>query len=360
LILEGVCIVRIAVVRNRDNKEVIGRFGRPCPEVYGKQAVQRVMDALRAAGHVVGVFEGDMSMLPALREFLPPDPSTGKPGGLVFNMSYGIQGDCRYTHVPAMLEMAGIPYTGSSPLGHTLALDKVVTKILMIEAGVPTPAFAVHSGPGGDVSRLRYPMVVKPRHESSSFGLRLVNTREELDNAVATIVEQYQQEALVEEYIHGREIAVGIIGNAPGVCLPLVEVDFGGRHVSMMTYADKMHQSQDEPTRVCPAPVPESLAEKLRDISLRTFNACHCRDYSRVDIRVSERGEPFVLEINSMASLGWGGAYVLAARHAGYNFPELVGAIVDAAHRRYFKSPAPAGDSVGAGLPAAGTTGELP
>ena len=339
--------MRIAVVRNRDNKGVIGHFGRPCPEVYGKQAVQRVMDALREGGHDVRVFEGDMSMLPALKEFLPPDSSTGQPSGLVFNMSYGIQGDCRYTHVPAMLEMAGLPYTGSSPLGHTLALDKVVTKILMIDAGVPTPRFAVHSGPGDDIAGLKFPLVVKPRHESSSFGLRLVNTRTDLDSAVETVVEQYQQEALVEEYVHGREVAVGILGNAPGSCLPLVEVDFGGRHLSMMTYADKMHQSQDEPMRICPAPVDERLAERLREISLKTFKACHCRDYSRVDIRLSEQGEPYVLEINSMASLGWGGAYVMAARHAGFSFSELVCAIVDSAHCRYFHKPA-ARDAVGA------------
>ena len=333
--------MRIAVVRNRDNQGVIGAFGRPCPEIYGKQAVQRVMDALREGGHDVRVFEGDMTMLPALKEYLPPDPDTNRPGGLVFNMSYGVQGDCRYTHVPAMLEMAGLPYTGSSPLGHTLALDKVVTKILMIEAGVPTPKFAVLAGPGGDVSKLEYPLIVKPRHESSSFGLKLVKTRAELDEGVRAIVEQYQQEALVEEYIPGREIAVGILGNRPGTCLPLVEVDFAGRHLDLMTHADKMHKSQDEPLRVCPAPVDERLADRLRDISLKTFAACHCRDYSRVDIRVNSRGEAYVLEINSMASLGWGGAYVLAARHAGYSFSELVCAIVDSAHTRYFNSPAP-------------------
>lgn len=330
--------MRIAVVRNRDNTGVIARFGRPCPEVYGKQSVQRVIDGLREAGHEVGVFEGDMTMLPGLKEFLAPDPATGLPGGMVFNLSYGVQGDCRYTHVPGMLEMAGIPYTGSSPLGHTLALDKVVTKILMVEAGVPTPAWRVLSGRGGDVSGLRFPLVVKPRHESSSFGLRLVNTQAELDEAVAAIVEQFQQSALVEEYIPGREIAVGVLG---GECLPLVEIDFTGRHEDMMTHADKMHKSAQEPVRVCPAPVDAAFAERLREISLRTFHACHLRDYARVDIRVDAAGNPFVLEINSMASLGWGGAYVMAARQAGYSWPELLAKIVDLAHARYFGSAAP-------------------
>jgi D-alanine-D-alanine ligase len=334
--------MRIGVVRNRENKGIIGAFGRPCPEVYGRQSVQRVIDALREGGHEVGVFEGDMSMLPALQEFMPPDAASGTPGGLVFNMAYGVQGDCRYTHVPSMLEMAGVPYTGSSPLGHTLALDKVVTKILAIEAGVPTPAFKVLAGPG-DAPGLRYPLIVKPRHESSSFGLKLVTSRGELDGAVAAIVEQYQQEALVEEYIPGREVAVGILGSNPSECLPLVEIDFSGRHLALMTHADKTHKSDDEPMRICPAPIDARLAEHLRDISLRTFAACHCRDYARIDLRVNERGEAFMLEINSMASLGWGGAYVLAARQAGYSFPELVCAIVDSAHRRTLGGRAPRG-----------------
>ncbi len=336
--------MRVAVVRNRTNSGVIGAFGRPCPEVYGRTAVQRVVDALRQGGHEVGVFEGDMSMLPALKAFMPPDARTNAPGGLVFNMAYGVQGDCRYTHVPAMLEMAGIPYTGSSPLGHTLALDKVITKVLMRDAGVATPDFSVMTRPGCSAPGLRFPMVVKPRHESSSFGLRLVATRAELDAAVDAIVGQYQQDALVEEYIPGREVAVAILGNRPGRCLPLVEVDFAGRHLDLMTHEDKFHKSGQEPVRVCPAPVDAGLAERLRDFALRTFAACHCRDYARVDIRIDSKGCPFVLEINSMASLGWGGSYVMSARQAGFSFTELVCAIVDSAHRRYFGTAAARGD----------------
>ncbi len=326
--------MRVAVIRNRENQGIIAKYGRPSPEVYGKQSVQRIIDGLREAGHEVAVFEGDMTMLPGLKEYLAPDPITGIPGGLVFNLSYGIQGDCRYTHVPAMLEMAGIPYTGSNPLGHALALDKVVTKILMMQAGVPTPAFAVLGARGGDVSHMKYPMVVKPRHESSSFGLRLVQTQDELDDAVMAIVNEYQQTALVEEFIAGREVAVGILGSSPSVCLPLVEIDFGTRSHGMMTHADKFHKSEQEPMRICPAAIDESLAAKLRDISLKTFHACHLRDYARVDIRIDPEGNPFVLEINSMASLGWGGAYVLAARQAGFSFPELLDTIVQSTLRR--------------------------
>ena len=162
-------------------------------------------------------------------QILGPGSESCHPSGLVFNMAYGIQGECRYTHVPAMLEMAGVPYTGSCPLGHALALDKVIAKIQMQAAGIPTPAFKVMGRPDDDVSGLRFPLVVKPRHESTSYGLQLVDDQCQLGDAVAAIVAQYRQDALVEEYIDGREVCIGLLGNGEVECLPAVELDFGGR-----------------------------------------------------------------------------------------------------------------------------------
>src|ERR1035437_75010 len=129
--------MKVAVVRNRSHEGVINRFGQPCPEVYGKKAVQIAIDSLREGGHTVEVLEGDTTLLARLAGFMPPDENKN-PTGMVFNMAYGIQGHSRYTHVPAMLEMAGVPYTGAGPLGHAISLDKVVTKIQIRDAGVPT------------------------------------------------------------------------------------------------------------------------------------------------------------------------------------------------------------------------------
>ena len=327
--------MKVAVVRNREFTGVINRFGQITPEVYGETTVMMVADALSVSGYEVAVFEGDKTLLEELEKFMPPDVDE-QPTGMVFNMGYGIQGECRYTHVPAMLEMAGVPYTGSSPFGHALALDKVVTKILMQNAGVPTPRFAVMSAAADRIDVLRFPLVIKPRHESTSYGLHLANSSEDLSNAVASVIEQYQQEALVEEYIHGREFCVGLLGNEEVEFLPIVESDFGDRDIRLVTRADKFMQSNCEPAKVCPAVVSESLTAKLREISLATFRACHCRDFARVDIRVDADKNPYVLEINSMASLGRTGSYVLAARTAGYDFAALINRIVDEAHRRYF------------------------
>jgi D-alanine-D-alanine ligase len=258
-------------------------------------------------------------------------------------MAYGIQGDARYTHVPAALEMAGVPYTGSTPLGHALALDKVVTKVLMLAAGVPTPAFRVMLGPSDSDAGLNYPLVVKPRHESTSYGLAIVHNRQELDAAVGTIVEKYRQSALVEEYIDGREVAIGLLGNAGAMeFLPPVELDFGNRALRLVTWEDKYHKRADEPKKVCPAPIDNTLRQTLNEMALGTFEATHLRDYARVDIRIDPQGRPFVLEINSMASLGDGGSYMTAAKTAGYDFATLVNRIVRVTHRRYFGTEMPA------------------
>src|SRR5262245_9125091 len=257
-------------------------------------------------------------------------------------MAYGIQGNCRYTHVPAMLEMAGVPYTGSTPLGHALALDKVVTKRLLQEAGIATPNYRVLRRPEDSAEGLKFPVVAKPRHETTSFGLQLVAEPEALGAAVDAIVAKYQQDALVEEYVAGREVCVALLGNDGDIeVLPPVEQDFGDRPIQMMTWDDKMHSDMG-PAKICPAPIPDSLAARLREIALATFRACHCQDYARVDIRLDAEMNPFVLEINSMASLGPTGSYMLAATTAGYSFDALMGRIVDVAHRRYFGTPAPA------------------
>lgn len=326
--------MKIAVVRNRKKEGVLYRYGRPSPETYGRKSVQRVMDALRAGGHEIKVLEGDLTLFRKLKAFIPADEN-GRPTGLVFNLSYGIQGDCRYTHLPAMLEMAGIPYTGANPLGQTIALDKVVTKQILQSAGIPTPKMAVMARPDlAAAEHLRYPLVVKPRHESTSCGLHLVHNEDELISAVLAVTAQFEQEALVEEYIPGREFCISVLGNEELQVLPFVELDFGTREHPMLTRDDKFHRTEDEPQKICPVTLKPELEARIREIVEQTFRACHCRDYARVDLRLDPFGNPYVLEINSMASLGQGGTFVVAAREAGYTFESLINEIVNIAARR--------------------------
>jgi D-alanine-D-alanine ligase len=334
--------MKVAVVQNRACTGVINTFGQPCPEKYGQTAVQDAVDALEGSGHEVILCEGDTTLLATLERFMPPDEQ-GRPSGMVFNMAYGIQGACRYTHVPAMLEMAGVPYTGSSPLGHALALDKVITKNLLRVAGIPTPTYAVMRCGTDSPGAVRFPVVVKPRHESTSFGLHLAHNRAELAAAVDAIVQRYEQPALVEEYIDGRDVCVAILGNDELEYLPIVEHEFGNREIRLVTWADKMHKAAAEPEIICPADLEGTLAATLRAIAGATFRACCCQDYARVDLRVDARGIPHVLEINSMASLGRNGSFVRAARMSGYSIAALVNHILDIAHQRYFGQPIPCG-----------------
>jgi D-alanine-D-alanine ligase len=325
--------LKVAVVRNRDNEGIIAQLGAPCPERYGERIVQRVAEALQGAGHAVGVFEADMTLLERLRAFLGSPDASGV-GGIVFNMSYGIQGESRYTHVPAMLEMAGVPYTGPGPLGHAVSLDKVVAKVLMRHAGVPTPAFAVMRGGEVKEGDLVFPLVVKPRHESTSHGLHVVGDAEELAEAVADVRERYAEDALVETFVSGREFAVGLLGNDPVECLPAVELEYPVGRLRAMTREDKYHKRPDEPPKVCPW-LDAPTKARLEALAVATFRACSCRDYARVDIRTDERGRPFVLEINSMASLGLTSSFIFAAQHAGLDYDDLVCRIVEIAVERY-------------------------
>ncbi|ESY15306.1 ATP-grasp domain-containing protein [Mesorhizobium sp. LNJC394B00] len=327
--------MRVAVVWNCDCKGVINQFGQARPEEYRPDgAFESMMAALQEGGHETLLCEGDKELLTKLERFMPPAPQI-RPSGIVFNRAEGIQGDHRYSHVPAMLEMAGVPYTGSSPLGHALTHDKVLTKRLMRDCGVPTPNFRVMRLGTESTGDLRFPVVVKPRLEECSLGLQLVYEPAQLRRAVEMIVTQYAQDALVEEYIDGREIAVALLGNEELEVLPLVEHDFGDRETHLMTWEAK-YVAAATPPQICPAQIETSLATVLRDISVATFRASQCRDYARVDLRIDRSGQPFVLEINAMPGLSVHSSYVLAAMTAGHSFSSLVNRILDVAHTRYY------------------------
>lgn len=327
---------RIAVVRNRSRDGVIFHGHRPSPERYGRRTIDRVLEALSERFDEVACLEGDATLLDELAEFLNPEAARTRSPEIVLNLAYGVQGDGRYTHVPGMLEMAGVPYTGAGPLGHAVSLDKVTAKTLMHAAGIPTPEWRLAAGPGAGIADgLDFPLIVKPRQESTSYGISLVHNHAELNAAVSEIVGRYHQEALIERYIDGRELCIGLLGNGRPEILPAVELDFTGRDLQMMTFDDKFHRREDEPTKLCPAPLAPPVLAAAERAAVAAFAACHCRDYARVDLRLDEQGRPWVLEINSMASLGGGGSYVRAAEQAGLGLASLLERIVETAWARH-------------------------
>ena len=332
--------MKIAVVYNREGKNVINLFGVPNREKYGKAAIKRIVDALRKGGHQVETFEGDKQLIINLEKFMPRVVK-GELPGMVFNISYGIQGEARYTHVPSILEMVGVPYVGSGPLAHSLALDKIVTKMIFRQNGLPTPDFAVLESPGFDLPSLSFPMIVKPKNEAVSFGLKVVYDEKELRDGAQVIFDKYRQPVLAEQYIEGREINVGLLGNNPPEALPPVELIFGSEGPPVYTYEDKVHQSGRTIELSCPTNISRELTEKAQDLARKAFAALGCYDCGRVDMRMDAAEQFYLLEMNSLASLGQGGSFVAAAKHVGLEYADLINRLVEVASARYFGTPNP-------------------
>ncbi len=331
--------MKIAVIYNRDSKNVINLFGIPNREKYGKEAIDRIVDGLKKGGHQVQSFEGDKDLIPHLEEFMPR-VLKGEIPGLAFNLSYGIQGKARYTHVPGILEMVGIPYVGSNPLAHSLALDKVVAKMIFRQHGLPTPDFVVLKDPDFDPPDLEYPLIVKPKNESVSMGLKVVNDFEELREAAGGIFDLFGQAVLVEQFIEGREINVGLLGNNPPDAFPPCEIVFGQGGPNIYTFDDKKETSNRKIEWICPAPLDKQLQTRAQELAKEAFAALGCYDTARVDMRLDIKGDLYILEINSLPSLKEHGSYVIAAQHEGMDFDALINRIVQVASIRYFGSAA--------------------
>ncbi len=326
--------MRIALVRSTPEAHVIRRLGHQNKEFYKERDIEAVRAALSSRGHDVTVLVGDTELLPHLQELDRQSASDGVEL-FVYNLAYGVQGECRYTHIPSLLELAGLPYVGSGPRAHTIALDKYLAKLVMREAGLPTPAFQLMGQPGQRLdSQLRYPVVVKPQFESTSFGIELVEDDAGLDRAVDHIIKTWQQPALVEAFVDGLELNCGVLGSEPGQALPVLEVSFGGRTGgdAMLTYEAKRDRIAEH---ICPARIDDSLFAVVQKLAVECFEAVGCRDCARCDFRVDENGTPLILEINSMVAVHEASSYFHAAKAVGMSFVELVDRILSSARSRY-------------------------
>ena len=328
--------MKVAIVYNKkqiDENDVINVFGMITKEHYSVKTVEKVAKSLEKGGHSVKIIEGGMNFIEEMKDFMPRVVSGERPG-MVFNMAYGIQGQNRYTHVPAMLEMLGIPYVGSGPEAHSVVQDKVMTKIVLQKNNIPTPGFWVFSTPDDKFDDLIFPVIVKPKMESTSMGMEVVNNWVDLKKAVAKQIEKYSQDILVEQFIPGREFAVGLLGNGTHIeVLPIVEIDLKGDPNKIQTISDKKSTPLD---KICPAKLTEQQEKEIKKISLESFKKLGLNDFARVDLRMDKNGNVYILELNSMASLGVTGSYIHAAKTAGYSYESLINKILDTAIMRYF------------------------
>lgn len=324
--------MKVAVIYNREDSPVLSEFGMRTRERYNPKLIEQVASALESGGHNVKIVEGNIFVVDELQSFMPRVINSKSPA-LVFNMAYGIQGQSRYTHIPAMLEMLGIPYLGSGPSGHAVALDKVLSKIMFKNHNLPTPDYWVFGSPDEVPDDFPYPVVAKPKMEAVSYGLTVAENRQQLQEGIRFILDEFKQPVLVEDFIMGREFAVGILGNEDPEIFPVVEFDFGGDPYAVQSLEDK---KQGKRKKICPAPMDPSKENELRYLAIEAFKALGLYDFARVDFRMDYQGKLYILEVNSMASLGLGGSYYHAAKVAGYTYKTLVNRMLDVAAARYF------------------------
>jgi D-alanine-D-alanine ligase len=281
-----------------------------------KETIQAIQHAIESDGHSTVFLSGDESLPYRLLESRPD---------ICFNISEGIFGDAREAQVPALLEMLHIPYTASRVLANALGLDKTMTKKVWREAGLPTAAFQEFTKAGDPISRdLTYPLFVKPAREGTGMGMdagAIVHNETQLRQRVAWVLQNYQQPALVEDYLPGREFTIGVLGRhdaalySPKPSLyrsdgyhffPTLEVD-SACSVTPGVYghiAKTLHPGEEGvPDFLCPAVVEPALAEKLHSLAIRAHQAVGAVDVSRVDIRLDAAGKPRLIEINTLPGL---------------------------------------------------------
>jgi len=268
---------------------------------------------------------------------------------IVFNIAEGIRGESRESHIPAMLELLGLPYTGSGPLTLSISLDKAFTHQVLSYNGVPSPAFQVFSNvddrPDGKMS---FPSIVKPLSEGSSKGIRnisLVKDHEELRKQVLWVLKNYGQPAIVEEFLPGREFTVGLIGNDRPIVLPIVEIlleKLPQEANRIYSYEAKwVWDVPEKPLEIfqCPAQMPENLERKVKEIAAKAFKVLNCRDVCRMDMRLDRNGLPRVMEVNPLPGMipdpDAHSCLPEAARALGFTYEELICTILWQALKRY-------------------------
>jgi D-alanine-D-alanine ligase len=266
---------------------------------------------------------------------------------IVFNIAEGTNSRFRESEVPALLDFLNIPYTGSNSFALALALNKAMAKRIFRFEGIPTPNFQIfHRADTQLDPRLKFPLIVKPNYEGSGKGISsssVVYNEKGLYAQVNSAIANYRQEALVEEFIEGKELTVGVLANGKAEALPILEIDFSECHKSgEYFYSWKMKEFQGNkemgctPAFYCPARLTEEVAREVKDTALRAHKALGCFDISRTDIRLSKDNIPYVLEVNPLPGLDPKESnFPMIARAAGIEYRELIKTILANAMERY-------------------------
>jgi D-alanine-D-alanine ligase len=315
--------------------EVAQRPGTPdelLEEYDPPETIDALEEALRANGVRTRRLGGGARLVRTLLED-PPD--------LVFNVAEGRETRSREAHVPAVLELMGIPYTHSDPLTMAVTLDKAAAKVLVAAEGVPTPAHQVVEAVEFEL-KIELPLVAKPAHEGSSIGIRsgesIIRKPDDLYQRVRELLERYREPVLLEELCPGAELTVGILGTGVDA-EPLGVMEIAPRNGELGDFLYsldvKRNWEQEVEYRVPPT-CPAEKAARAQEHALRAYRALGCRDVARIDFRIGRDGEPQFLEANPLPGLHpRKGDIVILAGLLGIPYAELIGRIVESARKRY-------------------------
>jgi D-alanine-D-alanine ligase len=343
--------LRVAVLHNaKENAPALNGYGPKDAqaELDNLRNVHEYVVALQGLGHTVLAFEGGPDL---------PERLAGHNIDICFNTCEGFRGDSREAQVPALLEMLGVPYSASKVLALALTLDKAMTKRVLAYHGLPTPHFQEFRHPDQALDaalgrRLAAggALFVKPNREGTGMGIHgdaLVRSEAAVRERVAYLLGAYGQTALVEEYIEGRDVTCGLVGNLRPDggsddlhLFPISEVDhtvYPPGTEPFYSYKIKVELA-DLYHGYCPARIPDAIAAEVRRLTIETFRACGCLDVARVDFRldVTTSGlQPMILEINALPGLAWNSDLTLCAAADGWTHTQLLQSIFQAAARRY-------------------------
>lgn len=265
---------------------------------------------------------------------------------LVFNLCEGVGNESVHEmHIAGIFELMGIPYTGSNAFTLGIARNKVLVKQILMCNGLSTPRFQLFKSPVRIAldEKMGYPLIVKPSSEDASLGIEtcsVVTNVNELRKRIRFIVEEYDQPALVEEYIDGRELNVAIMGNRKPIIFPISEIDMSTlpkQYPRIITYNAKWMKGTEEYEHtkgVCPALLPPVLETQIKEMAMSAYRLLGCRDYARIDFRLSKDHQPCILEVNPNPDISDEAGFARSATTYGYKFEELVGRIVECALER--------------------------
>ncbi len=320
--------MKIAVLANLKEDAPISPGDPPgrWDDLDERPTVDAILDGCIRAGHTAQYFPATLNLIKDLAAYKPD---------LCFNTSEGFIGESREAQIPSLLDMMGIPYTGSGVLGMSLAHNKDYTKRILLQNNLPTGRFFIVNDPDHiPPFDIRYPLFVKPAHEGSSIGINnkaIVNNKQELEAQVHWVWDLVRSKVLVEEYIKGREVTISILANE---ILPIVEI------ISPIGFYSIEQKESNEHviSRVCPANLPKDLEVRMQHAVLQAMQALALDDFSRFDIRINETGKFFFLEVNPLPLIfpdPKEASFIMSAQSAGIEYPQMVNKILQSAIKRW-------------------------